>query len=52
MKNFRKENILEVENDINELRVMFYAADLDKSVFLDKDELYNIFNVRLEAHIS
>ena len=52
MTNFLKEHILEVENDINELRAMFYEADLDKSGFLDMDELYNFFNVRLEAHIS
>lgn len=52
MADFLKEKILEVENDINELRAMFYEADLDKSGFLDMDELYNFFNVRLEAHIT
>lgn len=49
---FLKENILEVENDINELRAMFYEADLDKSGFLDMDELYNFFKVKLKANIT
>ena len=52
MMDFIKENILEVENDINELRAMFYEADLDKSGFLDMDELYNFFKVKLKANIT
>ena len=52
MMDFLKENILEVENDINELRAMFYEADLDKSGFLDMDELYNFFKVKLKANIT
>ena len=52
MMGFLKENIIEVENDINELRAMFYEADINKSGFLDMDELYNFFNVKLEAHIT
>ena len=52
MMEFLKENILEVENDINELRAMFYEADINKSGFLDMDELYNFFNIKLDAHIT
>ena len=52
MTDFLKENILEVENDINELRAMFYEADLNKSGFLDMDELYNFFKIRLQADIT
>ena len=52
MIDFLKESILEVENDINELRAMFYEADLNNSGFLDMDELYNLFNIKLEANIT
>jgi Ca2+-binding EF-hand superfamily protein len=52
MTKFLKENILEIENDINELRAMFYEADLNHSGFLDMDELYNFFNLKLRANIT
>ena len=52
MMKFLKERILQVEDDINELRAMFYEADLNKSGFLDMDELYNFFRLKLQADIT
>ena len=52
MMNFLKERILQVEDSINELRAMFYEADMDKSGFLDMDELYNFFKLKLNADIT
>jgi len=52
MTNFLKDIILKVENDINELRSMFYEADLNHSGFLDMDELYNFMNIKLHSNIT
>ena len=52
MTNFLKKQILQVENDINELRAMFYEADIDNSGYISMDELYNFFKLKLKADIT
>jgi Ca2+-binding EF-hand superfamily protein len=52
MTKFMKDNMIEAENDLNELKAMFYEADLDQSGYLSVDELYNLFNTKLEANIT
>lgn len=51
MLEFFKKLLFEQENDMSYLKRLFQEADIDHSGFLSVDELYNLFNLKLEVEI-
>lgn len=52
MLEFFKKILYEQEDDLSYLKQLFYEADKDHSGFLSKDEIYNLFNLKLEVEIT
>lgn len=52
MLDFFKKLLFEQEDDLSYLKQLFYEADKDHSGFLSKDEIYNLFNLKLEVEIT
>lgn len=52
MLEFFKKILFEQEDDLSYLKQLFYEADKDHSGFLSKDEIYNLFNLKLEVEIT
>jgi Ca2+-binding EF-hand superfamily protein len=51
MKDFLRKCLFEQENDMEHMRKLFLEADVDHSGFLSVDEIYNLFNLKLDMEV-